>query len=400
MRFATFHGPDRTPVGVSGDQSDPLALRPFHGIPSRGLVETLKRWPKRFDWESACVSLEPALDGDPAAVATTSAALLQAAQMCGVLRFDQSAFVARLFLERYLLEVLDRMGIASRLVDDNLVEIWNIKEGHTSSVWKITVSVGPHDLVHFALNVARDRAASDELLESALLLEEISSKLRTVAAARVLVKKRLSIPDTQELVQVVAQVWVDEALELAILRNPHSGNQRFHAVERFVTHSSEPGRIRSIVGRELDAQEHAVVAKEIVTAMLEGATFDLRSDLTTMPDFEMNEGDWVFSAGHACLVALSPRELSCTTGEALGISLLRLPCKYGVSDRPGQTALLHAALAAANEFCLQHEFLTLEAWLERAAHVPRDRWKELGVANDLQYQLNWHAERGRRLQPA
>src|SRR5699024_12505575 len=64
------------------------------------------------------------------------------------------------------------------------IVLWNVKEGHTSSVWKLTISTEKESEV-FAVNVAKDREAGRELRESSIKLRRISVEVPRINCAKV-----------------------------------------------------------------------------------------------------------------------------------------------------------------------------------------------------------------------
>jgi hypothetical protein len=364
--------------------------RPFYGIISRGLLNALQAADKPVDWALYNAWLDPALAGDPQAEGRVPNDLLDLARSCRVLRFEESTLVAEGFLRQHLDEVLLSLGVAFSPDQIERVEVWNLKEGHTSSVWRVTVvPAGGEAPVRFALNVARDTAAGKELLASAAILEDVGRRTSELCMARVLVKALVPICEgNQSQVPVVAQEWIDDACELGFLKERRSQRRRLYAIERFVTADDEPGRIDSVQGYRLKPDEHDRVVNEIVTTTLMSSVFDLDRDQVVIPCFEINEGDWAWNGEHAYLVAASSEQKVLRLGEALGYFLFQLAAKYGVHDAEGREALLRVAQQAVQTFCKRRDSLSLAEWIDRANRVAADRWQELNCFADIQVVLD------------
>src|SRR5512139_2397234 len=124
MNFALYFGPDRVPFVLdhlgAARAADGV---PFHGIVSRGLRNALERehiTPEVWARHAHRLTLPASSDVAEAGDLTTLRALASA---CGVLSFGESAVCVRNYLAAHYAPV----RAASR------VEIWNVKEGHTSS---------------------------------------------------------------------------------------------------------------------------------------------------------------------------------------------------------------------------------------------------------------------------
>jgi len=201
--------------------------------------------------------------------------------------------------------------------------------------------------------------------------------------ARVLMKTRVQIHEGDELnVPVVVQEWIDDAYELGFLRDQHTQQRRLFAIKRFITADDEPGRIVSVLGYRLNPDEHNRIIYEILTATLLCMVFDQDQDRVVIPCFEINEGDWVLSRGHAYLVSASSEHKVLQLGEALPYFLFHLPTRYGVCDSEGCEALLRIAQMALQDFCARGNTLTLSSWADRSRTVSWQPWQDLGCVGD------------------
>jgi hypothetical protein len=291
MRVTVRHGPAATPV-VAG-----RSYRPFHGIASRGMLDrlptdgqvALERWSPLLD---------AALAGDEFALATVPKDVVEAARACGMLTFAQSAAAAAQFVAHELREVV---------APATHVELWNVKEGHTSSVWRLTVDPPERPTVRLALNVGRDHLASDELERSAAILDEVTASSLAVTVAAVVARGRVTVPGAPGLrPAVVVQEWVEGASELALLPR-RGGGRRLYAVERWVTAEQEPGRIAGAVGHRLTDTEHKQVAECATRFLLDTVRLAGRAALR-FPRIDVEHGDWMWGADGLYVVATAGDE--------------------------------------------------------------------------------------------
>jgi hypothetical protein len=162
-----FYGPNKIPFFMDEQEmhfSD--SAIPLHGIISRGLLRKFEEerihsnaWHKyaHLIGQAPDVNQEPDLT-----------LLQEYAARCDVLSFSNSAASVRSYVQQYI-NVNEK--------NETLVcGLWNIKEGHTSSVWKVNL-MNKHHLVkdQFIVNVARDE-------EAGLELKRTSEKMQTITA--------------------------------------------------------------------------------------------------------------------------------------------------------------------------------------------------------------------------
>jgi hypothetical protein len=289
MQFSYFHGPDRVPIKFEGDAFLSTAgTIPFHGIISRGL-------------RTRCEA-----EGLPSSVWHQYAYLLwenvtklrdsqfrqlqQFARECGVLSFTDSVFCARQYIERCY--------SAGRFQKTDCCELWYLKEGHTSSVWKVSVS-SSHKSPPFVLNVARDQAASVELMDSSRKMQLASEQVPSVRIARVQDIQSLPVfpANTTGPVTVVRNEWIADAFEIHELASLDRSPD-YILIDRFLTSKANQTLIVAVCGRRLTAHETAVVDHDMATFLQRTSPF-FRSCI------EINEGDLVWDGHHATVVALS-----------------------------------------------------------------------------------------------
>ena len=290
--WAMFFGPDRVPF-VLGPQATVHCARaiPFHGIVSRGLLQVLadrkggaELWHRRahrlFDEPSGGEDLD-------------AAALTAAARQCGVLSFGQSALAARTYVERYC---------ATQLNDCvDTCEMWNIKEGHTSSVWHVTVDpASGADRHAFILNVARDSRAGDELEATSKKMQAISAIASGANVARVsdITTVRIDYFGQPIDVLVTRNELVADAYEVHSARDRHTGAKALVLVERFLTAGDRPATISSIRGRRLAPVDCQQIANDIDAFLSETARHHIEASV------DVNDGDVVWNGRRATVVAI------------------------------------------------------------------------------------------------
>jgi hypothetical protein len=230
---------------------------PFHGIPSRAAVTWLHA--DGADWFGA----------HPGGIPAPKLAELH------VLSLTESAEVATRALHWVV-------GAA-----DFDAELWNIKEGHSASVWFAAIADGRRSV----LNVGRDPLASAELAA-------VTERLRTLPlsfdrVAEVLdgfwVDRSAPVGDVDlPRVYVASQELITDAFEI------HSIEDRYAFVERFITDSDVPSKIVAVRGRWADDDETAQIEK--LRVEFERVAGPLGLALT------INDGDLVWVNGRGPVV--------------------------------------------------------------------------------------------------
>ena len=278
MEIALYHGPTRRPLRLdAGAPASPP--RPYHGIMPRGLLEMHAAGRLSAEaWHRWAHVLGEILDDDDAL------AVQRLAREAGVLSFTQSALAAQAYLE-----VSQTEGCT--------VEAWNVKEGHTSSVWTVTIRderTAVRD--RFVLNVARDKAAAIELERTSELMRAITERNPGINMAQVYDIRRVRIEHRGETVEVlVTRVeWIagDEVHVLS-----RGGKDVYVAVESFVVaeHSAEIAALR---GRPLDGAAHAKLEQDVRACLR-------RAAVQAQIDIEVNEGDVVWDGTTGTVVAVN-----------------------------------------------------------------------------------------------
>ncbi|MYN11754.1 hypothetical protein GSY71_01110 [Pusillimonas sp. TS35] len=268
--FSVYHGPDR--IGTATDDG------PFHGIVPRSLIGGVDH----DKWQRYAHQLF-----DQAIGANADLALLRlSALQHHVLSFQQSAQAARRFVETRL----DLHG--------GHCDLWNIKEGHTSSVWHVAAGDG-HSSEEFILNIARDDAAGRELARTAEIMQTIAACHPELAMAKVedVVGVEIDYFGQPASITVTRNELVRDALEIHLGRDRRTGRPKHVLIERFITDPERPCEIVDIAGRVMtDAECHQLTADL-------AAFLDTASQIASV-DVDINDGDLVWDGNRAVVVAI------------------------------------------------------------------------------------------------
>lgn len=242
-------------------------------------------------WERIAAWLDPALDGvvTPPVVPRS---VVAAARACGVLTFADGMAVAATF-------ATERLG-AIVGAEFRAAELWHLKEGHTSSVWRVLLRAPDgSDAGVIALNVARDRPAGDELERSVEVLDALGAT-RSVPVAHVIGGGRVPHPSAPHgQVAVVVQEWMEGARELGFA--PARDGVRLHAIDAFLIDEAWPGRISGVRGTPLTDAEHRDVAYDLTRAVLAAAR--THPEGLVLPHVDIHQGDCVWCDGQLGIVA-------------------------------------------------------------------------------------------------
>lgn len=291
MRFSVVHGPDRVPLheGDDGQLVSEIGI-PFHGIASRALLKWLERQPDGSTvWERNGHLLHDR--GEPGSEELS--ALRAEARRRGVLSLTESGRAARRYVEH-------RFGGA--LAEEAHYELWNTKEGHTSSVWVVTIeSADDAADRRFVLNVARDPIAGAELRETSERLTELARRHPELPIAGVheIAEVQVGVEYGEQPVVVTRNELVDDALEIHPLPSGHGRHHhRYALVERFLTGDDSPTAIRAVRGRAVTDDE-----AERIERCIERVHAASDSDLPI--ELNVHEGDLVWNGQEAIVVAVS-----------------------------------------------------------------------------------------------
>jgi hypothetical protein len=275
------HGPDGTPFRLRGSEAviDGTGRIPFHGILSRGLLERVRHTQASFaSWDEYGHLLHHEAEAELQELARWR----RTAAECGVLSFTQSALCVRSYVEQYV-------GA------NDHCEAWNVKEGHTSSVWRVQLQNGnaKHE---FALNVARDHIAGEELERTSEMMVRIAELWPESNLAKVLDIVMIRLPDVAQPVLVTRNEWIPDSYEIHRLPAPGNELGPLVLVERFLTEESSPSHVRQILGRRLNEAECAQVNRDVDEFLERTARFAVQVDI--------NDGDLVWSGQRAIVIAI------------------------------------------------------------------------------------------------
>lgn len=283
MRYPVefLYGPDGVPFHLLDGETvvDGTGRIPFHGIISRGLLARLQQAPEPLDpWDE----LGHLLHDETAVSSSELDRWRRTAADCGVLSFAQSAVCIRNYIERCA-------PARTRC------ELWNVKEGHTSSVWRVRLG-DETTREEFAVNLARDRPAGEELERTSETMRRIAEFWPAANLAKVFEITSVRPTATAEPVVITRNEWIPDSHE--IHRLPGSGTEPgpLVLVERFLTEDSAPSRIRRLVGRRLKSAECEQVEEDLREFLARTAPLAVQVD--------MNEGDLVWNGQRAIVIAI------------------------------------------------------------------------------------------------
>jgi hypothetical protein len=305
-----LHGPDARRV-EGAVRSD--GQRPFHGIASQGFVQALGPGGGEV-WREWAPCLDAALGGD----ATLPEEAGQAARACEVLTFEMSVAAAEGFVGLHLPELLRSARAPWGAGEVAATELWNLKEGHMASVWRLTVRPdGDRAPIHLALNVARDAPSSAALDRSTAALRDIEQRSTHVPVARVLLADRVAVSGPYRAEPLVlAQEWVDDARELGFMRPRGRGGACLCAVDLFLTGDASPAEVVGALGRPLDPTEHERAAYQAMGLLIDCARLDAASGAVVTPWIDVRCGDWMWGTRGLHVVAAGEPEVVVHGGAA------------------------------------------------------------------------------------
>lgn len=287
MNVCFFFGPDKIPFSVDQDgMVEANSIIPFHGIISRGLLNSFVK--AQMDvrlWHKYAHVLFDNRENDD-----DLKKIRLDAQRCNVLSFGKSALCAFEYVA--LLYAFEWDKITG-------VNLWNIKEGHTSSVWKTDVAT-PSGTTTFAINIARDDAAGLELKTCSEKMQQVGKFCPDINLAKVL-DIRIFKPSFSSIEIVVTKnEWVQNAFEIHMRKKRNYGEGELLMVERFLTNSESPANITSVRGKIFHTKETRLIHSQINDFLNQAA-----SCLSTVPSLEINDGDVVWNGEKAVIVAIS-----------------------------------------------------------------------------------------------
>jgi hypothetical protein len=290
MEFQFYFGPDKIPFRLlDNGMVESASTMPFHGIISRGMLHKfLEHNLSSNHWHACAFHLEY---HDPQFCLTEDFRKFQQYfRECDCLSFAQSAFCAQQYTVAYATQ---------RGVRQARVELWNIKEGHTSSVWKATIT-SEDQIETFVLNVARDRDAGLELKKTSEVLQKIASSFPDADVAMVYDIYTYTHPSLPGAVIITRNEWVDNSYEIHQRKNKQNGRLEFLLVDRFLTAENNSALITAVLGRAFSEDETQKIKSGLDDLISKASTC-----LSRTPTININDGDLVWDGKKAIAVALS-----------------------------------------------------------------------------------------------
>lgn len=290
MEFTFFFGADKTPFALYKNGVVQASLStPFHGIISLGMLNKMRENNVKAElWHNHAHFLEDKSLGHN--INTKDLLMLKKyATECKMLSFGMSSASVKLYLEKHFAK------------DHNITkcEIWNIKEGHISSVWKVAVSSRKKTKL-FAINVARDNKAGIALKTSSEKIKAICNRYPEINLAKVFDIYTLQDKLLPGKVVITRNEWIDNSYEIHSRKNKHTQKDELLMVERFLTSENRPCHITSILGRIFTPKEVQKIQNDINTFLTKAATC-----LPQKPEININNGDVVWDGEKAIVVAIS-----------------------------------------------------------------------------------------------
>ncbi|MCA0237744.1 MAG: hypothetical protein LCH81_15320 [Bacteroidetes bacterium] len=289
MERRYYFGPDKLAFSLLENGRVVTATTlPFHGIISRGLLNYFVQHKLRNEFWYKYAPYLTESDFEPED--QEFKIIKKYVKVAKVLSFGQSAYCVQQYVERYCND---------RDIKATKVEIWNIKEGHTSSVWKVTIAF-QNEIEIFCVNVARDEAANHELRESSEKMRIIGDKCPKINLAKIYSIDTINDKLLPSNIVITRNEWIPDSYEIHNRKNKNTDETEWLMVDRFLTNKDNPAFISSILGRVFTTQETAKIEKGINDFLTQAATC-----LTITPKININDGDVVWNGEKAFIVALN-----------------------------------------------------------------------------------------------
>jgi hypothetical protein len=263
---------------------------PFHGIISRGLLRSFIE--NELNYETWCnYAPDPELYGPLSESSPSEFQMIQnLIRQHGVLSFYQSAVGAKEYGAIYCRSKKEKI---------THMDCWNIKEGHTSSVWKISI-YGDNISETFIVNVARDCEAGMELRESSLKLKAVKEQSPDINSASVFDISTIHNKLLPGGVVVTRNEWIENAFEVHLRTNKQEGREELLMVDRFLMDVRNPAKIISILGRIFSSEEANKIKSDLQDFLLNASEY-LHDEVAV----NINDGDLVWNGERAIVVAIS-----------------------------------------------------------------------------------------------
>lgn len=292
-----YFGLDKVPLII--EQSIFTENRLFFTVISKGLMPHLSLTPAK--WAKIAPELDEIIVGRKS---IKDDGLLAACHELGVMTVLDTISIIRQYLQLNLQALVEKI-CKKKSLNITSVKVLFIKEGCTSSVWKVSLTVsGESSAMYFVLNVGRDRIANEDLWVTSTVMENIQRLIPEAPLAYVYSKQRLKIEEIAYDVVITANKWIEDGEELSLVKNMDSEKQFLFAIHEFVI-DKNTGRVNQFKGRSLSEQESTSVWKKI--RKLQSCLTNLVSEqkLAELPRFEINEGDVLWTGKEIAFVGFS-----------------------------------------------------------------------------------------------
>ncbi|MGF1481959.1 MAG: hypothetical protein ACFB4I_21175 [Cyanophyceae cyanobacterium] len=328
MLMYLWHGPYREPLSLEPgiEAFNSSATIPYFGIIPRGLLNRLELqpWQHPHEWNRIAPWLELGLSA--VAADEWKACLdkvdfpesdrlqpwLTVAKEVGVLSLQTTAKLCVDFLSSLLSDqkavshLVHQLGYGEDFSEEiSRVDVWLVKEGQTSSVWRIELhSEAFYPSLVFCLNVARDSEAGRELVDSyAHLVNWYARDPTHVAKPLCLETVETNLAGRTISLAMTLHAWID-GRELHG-RPGRNGSAAFIEVEWFVPEHSQNQESLRVLGRILSATEHQQLWAQLLKFYRRHATYSTNGAEVVIPGLEINDGDLVWTGQEIVAVAAS-----------------------------------------------------------------------------------------------
>lgn len=178
-----------------------------------------------------------------------------------------------------------------------------VKEGHTSSVWKTEITLASGTVETYAINVARDAVAGQDLSRSSRMLDVLAKTATGLTVAEPVLIREMEAATGPVVVTV--NRWIEGA-EVHMVSEDAGDRQGLVEVHDFLTVPGSPGQVSGARCRFLTDAEHGEALRAVseLDAMLSDDEVIARCG--GKPDVAVHEGDLVWTGHELAVVALSP----------------------------------------------------------------------------------------------
>lgn len=305
MRVRVFHGfPPREISGEAGSSPSP-----FFGIVPRSLLADVSRNLTAPEWLTVAAELEcAAAAGRPVASGSILKRWRRRYDRGDVISWRASRDACLRYLERLLSDtklagVMAAAHAGITLEDPRALEwhVWQVKEGHTSSVWKAVATTPAGHEFALCINLARDRFASLELRASAAWLRRWHAT-DPDHVAFILHNDVVEVRDGSRSfrVQATAGPWID-GRELHVRWDDDAEQPTVVEVEAFVDGGF--GGHQAMLGRALARDEVRAVLRGWRDFLLRHTAVGSGSRVARVPPIDFADGDLVATRAGIMVVA-------------------------------------------------------------------------------------------------